>query len=72
MDFNLDNVPEAIANNLNLWQEIWKTQCSKLKNFEPGEYSRHLLLVLPDLDEEVHFNINSFAKIRAEKTFFLQ
>ncbi|HYW20812.1 MAG TPA: hypothetical protein VE956_16205 [Nodularia sp. (in: cyanobacteria)] len=70
MDYNLSNAPEYVIKNLDKLKQIWDQRCKIIENNEKGYYSRHLLLILNDLREEIHNNKDRFDKNTYGKKFF--
>lgn len=70
MDYNLSNAPEYVIKNLNNLKQIWTEKCKIIENNQKGDYSRHLLLLLNDLREEIHNNKNRFSNNAYGKKFF--
>jgi hypothetical protein len=70
MDYKITEVPEHIFNNLNAWKSIWTERCNLIDKFEPGTYSRHILLILTDLSEEIESNKENFSENKYGKNFF--
>ncbi|MBD2386799.1 hypothetical protein [Cylindrospermum sp. FACHB-282] len=56
--------------NIEILKKIWRERCELIKNNETGDYSRHLLLILQDLHEEIYVNKDHFAKSQYGKKFF--
>ncbi|MEA5514545.1 hypothetical protein [Nodularia sp. UHCC 0506] len=70
MNDTLSNPPEYVIINLDKLKQIWAERCKIIENNEKGDYSRHLLLLLNDLREEIHNNENRFSKNAYGKKFF--
>ena len=70
MDFTLSNAPEYLNNNLEILQQIWLERCEVIEINQKGSYSRHLLLILQDLREEIHKNKEWFSQNAYGKKFF--
>lgn len=70
MDFTLSNAPEHVIKNIDNLQQIWLQRCNDIENNQKGSYSRHLLLILHDLREEIQNNKNRFSQNAYEKKFF--
>ncbi|MBU7581418.1 MAG: hypothetical protein KAF91_00635 [Nostoc sp. TH1S01] len=70
MDFTLSNAPEYALKNIYTLQQIWLERCDVIENNQKGSYSRHLLLILHDLREEINNNKERFYKNAYGKKFF--
>ncbi|MEH2457967.1 hypothetical protein [Nostoc sp.] len=70
MDFTLSNAPEYVIKNIETLQQIWLERCDAIENNQKGSYSRHLLLILHDLREEIQNNKNRFSQNAYGKKFF--
>ncbi|OYD96141.1 hypothetical protein CDG77_09120 [Nostoc sp. 'Peltigera membranacea cyanobiont' 213] len=70
MDFTLSNAPEYAIKNIETLQQIWLERCDAIENNQKGSYSRHLLLMLYDLREEIQNNKNRFSQNAYGKKFF--
>ncbi|MEH1911757.1 MAG: hypothetical protein V7K95_29615 [Nostoc sp.] len=68
MDFT--NAPEHVIKNIENLQQIWLERCDAIENNQKGSYSRHLLLILHDLREEIQNNKNRFSQNAYGKKFF--
>ncbi|MEH2395376.1 MAG: hypothetical protein V7K21_28230 [Nostoc sp.] len=70
MDFTLSNAPEHVIKNIENLQQIWWERCEAIENNQKGAYSRHILLILHDLREEIQNNKNRFSQNAFGKKFF--
>jgi hypothetical protein len=70
MSYTLSTAPEHILKNIETLKQIWKDSCEAIKNDLAGDYSRHLLLLLNDLHEEIDNNKEYFSKNSYGKKFF--
>ncbi|MBE9106300.1 hypothetical protein IQ229_15570 [Nostoc cf. edaphicum LEGE 07299] len=70
MDFTLSNAPKYVITNIEILQQIWLERCDVIENNQKGSYSRHLLLILHDLREEIQNNKNRFSQNAYGKKFF--
>ncbi|MEH1792405.1 hypothetical protein [Nostoc sp.] len=70
MDFTLSNAPEYVIKNIENLQQIWLERCDVIENNQKGSYSRHLLLIIHDLREEIQNNKNRFSQNAYGKKFF--
>jgi hypothetical protein len=70
IDFNLSNAPEYVIENINTTIDLWMERFNLIKKNEIGNYNLHLLLVIPDLHEEIQNNIIFFGKNQYGKKFF--
>jgi hypothetical protein len=70
MSYTLSTAPEHIIKNVETLKQIWKDSCEAIKNDLAGDYSRHLLLLLNDLHEEIDNNKEYFSKNSYGKKFF--
>lgn len=66
----LQSAPPVLQQNLEVWGEIWSRRCELIEKFQEESYARHILLLLPDLVEEVEFNANHFMKDAYARAFF--
>lgn len=69
-DSTIEQAPEAVRKNLDLWKEIWRERCNLFKEFGEGTYSKHILSILPDLIEEVEYNEEPFSNNVYAKSFY--
>lgn len=72
LNITLKNAPKIVANNLEIWAEIWNSRCELIEKFQEETYSRHILLVIPDLIEEIEFNADRLIKNEYARKFFHQ
>ncbi len=70
MDITLSSADEYVIKNLERLQQIWLERCDAIEKNQKGSYSRHLLLILHDLREEIHNNKNRFSQNAYGKKFF--
>ncbi|MEH1813092.1 MAG: hypothetical protein V7K26_19780 [Nostoc sp.] len=70
MYFTLSNAPEYVIKNIENLQQIWLERCKAIEKNQEGSYSRHLLLILHDLREEIQNNKNRFSQNAYGKKFF--
>ncbi|MDF5711569.1 MAG: hypothetical protein PUP90_28800 [Nostoc sp. S4] len=70
MDFTLLNAPEYVIDNIEKLKKIWFERCELIENNQKGFYSRHLLLILHDLREEILNNKNRFSQNAYGRKFF--
>ncbi|MCE2721093.1 MAG: hypothetical protein ACK5RY_22305 [Dolichospermum sp.] len=70
MSYTLSTAPEHIIKNIETLKQIWKDSCEAIKNDLTGDYSRHLLLLLNDLHEEIDNNKEKFSNNSYGKKFF--
>lgn len=70
MDWNLSDAPEYVIKNIEILKQIWDKRFNAIENNVKGDYSRHLLLILNDLREEIDNNKDRFSKNAYAKRFF--
>lgn len=70
MNYTLSNAPECVIKNIEFLKTLWKERCDDIQNNLKGDYSRHLLLILNDLREEIENNKYRFSKNSYGKKFF--
>ncbi len=68
----LQNAPKIFQDNLEIWEKIWNNRCEFIEKFQEETYSRHILLVVPDLMEEIEFNVDRLVKNEYSRMFFHQ
>lgn len=59
-----------IMENIESLKKLWTERCKLIKKNEIGDYSRHLLLILQDLHEEICINKKHFTNSQYGKKFF--
>ncbi|MEA5549660.1 hypothetical protein VB713_01465 [Anabaena cylindrica UHCC 0172] len=70
MDYTLSEAPEYVIKNIEILKQIWEERCDAIEKNVKGDYSRHLLLILNDLREEIDNNKDRFSKNAYAKKFF--
>lgn len=65
----LQSAPLVLQENFEIWREIWTDRCESVEKFQEESYSRHILLTVSDLIEEIEFNAG-FIKNQYAKGFF--
>ncbi len=70
MSCTFSDAPIEVITNLKELQRIWKERCVIIENNIKGNYSRHLLLILHDLREEIENNKYIFSQNSYAKKFF--
>lgn len=70
MDFTLSNAPEYVITNIRTVIRLWAQRFNLINKFEIGTYSRHLLLIISDLYEEIQNNQKFFSSNQYGKKFF--
>ena len=70
MTRTLETASSDVRTKINRWCSLWGERCELIKNFREHTYSRHILLLLPDLIEEIESNSVRLDKNEYGKRFF--
>jgi hypothetical protein len=69
-DLTLENASLTVKNNLELWKTVWAERTDQIHKFGEGTYGRNILVLLPDLIDEVEHNEERFINNEHGKRFF--